>query len=91
MKSNLSLKRKTADIYELPKDVILGVPVLTVTGTDEIYIENYTSIIEYTNSLIRIRIKSGQIKVIGKNLHMDYYNNIDMKIKGRIDSIEFHY
>ena len=91
MKSNRSIKRKVADISALPKDVVFGIPVLTVTGMNEIYIENYTSIIEYTDSVIRIRIKSGQIKVKGKNLHVEYYNNNDMKMYGRIDSIEYHH
>lgn len=91
MRANYSLKRKAADISDLPKDVVFGVPVLTVTGMNELYIENYTNIIEYTDSIIRIRIKSGQIKVKGKNLYVEYYNNSDMKMIGRIDSIEYQH
>ena len=44
----------------------------------------------YTDLLIRIQTKIGQIKIIGKSLQIDYYTNDEMKITGRITSIEYH-
>ena len=89
MKTDHSIKQKIAAVSEIPKDVIFGIPVLTVLGEMEIDIENYSSIIEYTESLIRIRTKLGQIRVLGKKLHVEYYTNDEMKIRGEIETIEF--
>ena len=50
-----------ADAANLPKDVVLGVPILTLTGHYEVNIENYRGILEYTEQLIRINVRSGQI------------------------------
>ena len=91
MKTNISLKHKMANLSELPKDVIMGIPVLTLLGNKEINIENYGGIIEYTNHLIRIRTKAGQIIISGHNLYIDYYTNNDMKIIGNIISIEYNH
>ena len=91
MKTNLSLKHKVAKIAELPEDVIMGIPVLTLLGNKEINVENYGGIIEYTEQLIRIKTKAGQIIVSGNNLYIDYYTNVEMKIQGNIISIEFNY
>ena len=49
----------------MPKDVVLGVPVLSMLGREELYIENYRGILEYTEELIRVQTKKGQIKVTG--------------------------
>lgn len=84
-----SLRQRMANASELPKDVVLGMPVLTMMGQLEMSIENYRGIIEYTNSLVRIQTKIGQIRVVGKRLQVDYYTNDDMKITGRIESIEY--
>ena len=84
-----SLKNKVVNASELPKDVVLGMPVVTVTGQMEAVIENYRGIIEYTDSLIRIQTKTGQIRITGKGLQVDYYTNDDMKITGRISAIEY--
>ena len=42
-----SFRNKIAELSELPKDVALGMPVLTVTGQMELCLENYRGIIEY--------------------------------------------
>lgn len=79
----------TLDIENIPKDVVLGVPIVTLTGNSEIVIENYRGIIEYTEMLIRIKRKGGEIKIIGKRLQVSYYKNDDMKIVGEIKSLEY--
>ena len=66
---------RMADAANMPKDVVLGVPILTMTGQNEVSVENYRGIIEYTDLLIRIQTKIGQIKIIGKSLQIDYYTN----------------
>lgn len=91
MKSNLSIKQKFTKISEIPEDVVMGIPLLTALGNTEICIENYGGIIEYTDCLIRIRTKTGKIIISGKNLNVDYYTNDEMKIQGRISSIEYCY
>ena len=81
------MKKKTLNC--LPKDVLLGVPLVNIIGQTEACIENYRGILEYTNKLIRIQTKSGKIYVNGKGLQIEYYTNDDMKITGLIESIEF--
>ena len=85
-----NLKDRIADASGMPKDVVLGVPLVTVTGRQEACIENYRGILEYTDKLIRIQTKIGKIHVLGKGLQIEHYNNDEMKIVGRIAVIEFH-
>lgn len=84
-----SLKQKMAEATNLPKDVVLGIPILTLTGKMELCIENYRGITEYTDVLIRLQSRSGQIRVSGKRLQIEYYTNDEMKITGYIQSIEY--
>lgn len=73
----------------MPKDVVMGASVITILGTNEICIENYRGIIEYTECLVRIQTKNRQIRLTGKNLQIEYYTNDEMKITGSICSLEF--
>lgn len=86
-----SLKQKMAEVSELPKDVVMGMPVLTMTGQQELCIENYRGIIEYTDTIARIQTKVGQIKVTGEHLQVAYYTNDEMLINGRITGIEYQH
>lgn len=84
-----SLKSKMAAAANLPKDVVLGVPIVTLTGQIEVCIENYRGIIEYTDFLIRVQCKSCQIKITGKQMRIEYYTNDEMKITGHILTLEY--
>ena len=84
-----SLRDRAVNASELPKEVVMGMPVLTITGQTELMIENYRGIIEYTDQHLRIRTKAGQIRITGKRLQVEYYTNDDMKVSGRISAIEY--
>lgn len=73
----------------MPKDVILGAPILTVTGQMELLVENYRGILEYTERIIRIQTKIGQIRILGTKLQVEYYTNDEMKITGKITEIKY--
>ena len=64
-------------------------PTVTVLGMSEVCIENYSGITEYTDTLVRIRTKHGQIQLKGSCLEIEFYTNDEMKITGSINLIEF--
>lgn len=85
-----SIKNRVSDAVNIPKDVILGVPLVRVVGQEDFYIENYRGILEYTDTLIRVQTKIGQIHLLGKSLEIIYYTNDEMKVSGHIDKLEYH-
>lgn len=73
--------------FELPADLAYGSVLLSVTGQNELLIENYRGILEYKENHIRIQAKDCRILIIGKRLQVEYYTNEEMKIKGFIEQI----
>ena len=55
----------------------------------EVCIENYRGITEYTDSLVRVQTKGGQIRLTGRGLQIEYYTNDEMKVTGKIRMLEF--
>ena len=84
------IREKLASAASMPKDVVLGASVVTMLGRNEVSIENYRGIIEYTDTLIRVQTKSGQIRLTGKRLQVEYYTNDEMKITGAVHTLEFN-
>lgn len=83
------IKERIVSAANMPKDVVLGASVLTILGNYEVCIENYRGILEYTDTLIRVQTKGKQIRLTGKQLQIEYYTNDEMKITGKICSLEF--
>ena len=83
------LRDRLVEAAGLPRDVLQKAPVLTVTGDFEVFIGNYRGIAEYSDDLVRIRTRTGHIRVAGNRLQVDYYTNDEMKVTGKIEEIRF--
>ncbi|KAB1439577.1 YabP/YqfC family sporulation protein [Candidatus Galacturonibacter soehngenii] len=88
---NNRLMENVADTLKLPKDLLLGAAILTVTGQCEAYVENYSGIIEYTDKKIKLQTKTCRIEINGDRLMVVYYTNDEMKIIGQIDEIKYQH
>ena len=73
----------------LPRDVLQKAPVLTVTGDFEVFIGNYRGIAEIFRRPGQDPDRTGQIRVAGSRLQVDYYTNVEMKVTGKIEEIRF--
>ena len=74
---------------ELPKDIMLDFPRVTLIGNLQLYIENHKGIIEYSSQRIRINTKSGVMRIIGKNLTIKTIVTEEIIIAGPVSQIEF--
>jgi len=82
------IKRKFAEIGDLPKELVTSYSRMVLLGNNEFTIENYSGIIEYEVNKIRLRSASGIIIVTGSGLVINELGNEDLFIKGKIRSIE---
>lgn len=92
MKKNLNLtdtKEKISDKIGFTKDIMLGETIVTIEGNKQLFIENYKGIISYEDKAIIVQGKRNKVCIEGKNLQIEYYTNMDMKIKGNVCNIKY--
>ncbi len=83
------LKRNVTDALELPKEVMLNLPLISLTGREELTIENYKGIMEYGEETIRVNTAAGTLKIQGKGLLLKQLTVECIVITGRILRVEF--
>lgn len=76
-------------LLELPKEVYSNEPKIVITGFDELIIENFKGILEYEEFFVRLNTYIGIININGYNLNLENMTDDDLKVKGKIESIEF--
>lgn len=81
-------KRRLDKILEIPEEVYTNVPKITVTGFNEMILENYKGILEYEEFFASISTYIGIVNINGYNLNLEKMTNDDIKITGKIESIE---
>ena len=72
---------------EIPRDLSLGEPVLTLTGGRRAELENYRSILKYTREEILVSVRHGTLRITGKSLEIPWYMAEEMLIEGNIASV----
>ncbi len=90
MKKNKPRKYSKLDtLLEIPREVVSTDIKITINGFNEILIENYKNILEYQDILIKINTFDGAVTIYGFNLKLEQMTDEDIKVNGKIDSIEF--
>lgn len=76
-------------MLDIPREVSSKVPKITVTGFDEVLIENFKGILEYEDFFARISTHIGNININGFNLKLSQMTEDDILVSGKIENIDF--
>lgn len=82
-------KRAAVEALGLPRDVILGDVLLHFTGPYEVVVENFRSLLIYTDTYVKIKAAGCMVVFKGLHLEIETYTEDALKIKGQIRSVEF--
>ena len=83
------MKKKRLDkILEIQEEVYSNTPKITITGFNEIILENYKGILEYEEFFASISTYIGVVNINGYNINLEKMTNDDIKITGKIESVE---
>lgn len=89
MKKNIGkVKMNLTNALELPLDLALDLPKITMIGNLKVDITNHKGIIEYKEEIIRINTNIGVIKIIGDSLEIKNILIEEINIDGNIESVE---
>ena len=75
-------------LLEIPQEIYSNVPKITITGFNEMIIENFKGILEYEDYYIRINTNLGIINVNGYELRLENMTNDDIKVTGKIEKFD---
>ena len=78
-----------AQRLDIPQDIILDLPRLTMLGNKQLLVENHKGIIEYTASFVRIKLSQGVILVHGDNLLLGNLQAEQILVEGSIREIQY--
>ena len=83
-----NFKYNVSEALELPKDVVLDLPKIIVTGNIGLTISNHKGIIEYTQEVLRINSSIGIIKISGANMELKTILSEEIIVVGSIEKLE---
>lgn len=82
-------KESLAERLDMPRDVILNIPKITIVGNDEITIENHKGIIVFREDFIKIKSNIGNINIKGLNFEILFISGNTMVLSGNFKSMDY--
>ena len=64
-------KRRLDKILEIPEEIYTNTPKITITGFNEMILENYKGILEYEEFFASISTYIGIVNVNGYNINLE--------------------
>ncbi len=75
-------------LLEMPQEIYTDIPKITITGFNEMIIENFKGILEYEEYFVRVNTSLGIVNINGFELKLENMTNDDIKVNGKVESIE---
>lgn len=88
-KGNKKWRATMADFLDLPREIMLDLPKLTVIGNLQCTLENHRGVTEYSADRIKVAVNGGEMVIKGRDLTIVCLTDADLAIEGKIEAAEY--
>ena len=78
-----------AELFDLPADVVAGLPHLDMVGSRQLYLEHHAGILAYGEEQIDVNTHAGVLRVRGQRLTLVAMTGEELRIGGSISAVEW--
>ena len=83
------IQTSVGEVLDFPPDVVGEGPKITITGRRQIMVENYVSILNFSEEEIRLETAEGDVFFRGKGLMLKVILASELQIEGELSSFSF--
>ncbi|MBQ9647798.1 MAG: YabP/YqfC family sporulation protein [Oscillospiraceae bacterium] len=85
----LELRTRMAELFDLPADLVAGLAHMELLGDRQFFLEGHEGILAYSDTQIDISAGKGIVRVRGGSLELRRMTEHEVRIRGKIDAVEF--
>lgn len=78
-----------AELFDLPADVVAGLPRLELIGSRQLYLEHHSGILSYSGERIDANTPVGVLRIGGRNLTLLAMTGAELRVGGTILTLEW--
>ena len=84
-----SILSEAAELFDLPADVVAGLPHIEAVGAGHFYMEHHRGILSYSGEEIAINAEKMIVRVFGEGLELVSMTGDALRIQGTIRRVEW--
>jgi sporulation protein YqfC len=83
------MRKWMTQTMDLPEDVMMDLPRVTMIGQIHIYIENHRGLLTFTDREVRLLLKQGQLLIRGEQFVIKMILPEEILLQGRIVEVTY--
>ncbi|RUS48490.1 sporulation protein YqfC [Cohnella sp. AR92] len=84
------LRNWTARILDLPQDVVLDLPRITMIGGLQLTVENHRGVLHFSSESLLLAMEKGELEVTGNELVIRNIGAEEVFVEGRITGVKLN-
>lgn len=88
-KRDKTILSEAAELFDLPADVVAGLPHIEAVGDRHFYMEHHRGILSYSGEEIDINGETGIVRIFGRDLELTSMTGDQLRIQGSISRLEW--
>lgn len=82
-------KEVIAEKLDLPRDVVVDIPKITIVGNNELTIENHKGVAVFDEDKMKINSNVGLITIYGHSFEILFMGGSTLTVRGKFKSMEY--
>ena len=82
---------RMAEMFELPADLVAGLPHMEILGNREFFLDGHEGILSYGTEQIDVNTGGAVLRIRGSNLTLRSMTENELRINGKILGLEWLY
>jgi sporulation protein YqfC len=87
-RKRMPMMHKLANMLDIPLDMVIDWPRVTLSGNRNLTVLNHRGVIEYDQDLIRINTRFGELRISGTGLTLLSALKDEVIVEGKIQHVE---
>lgn len=88
-KRERSVLTDLAELFDLPGDVVAGLPHMEMVGGRQLFLERHTGILAYSDTVIDVNTTGGILRISGEHLTLQAMTGEELRVGGDIRTVEW--
>lgn len=88
-RKNEDVLSSVAELFDLPADVVAGLPHLEMAGDRQLFIEHHEGILSYSDTCVDVNTSRGVLRIRGTGLNLLAMTAEELRIGGLIAAAEW--
>ncbi|RYM05310.1 sporulation protein YqfC [Sporolactobacillus sp. THM7-7] len=83
------LKKWFADVSNIPEDMVMDLPRITLIGRSHLSIENHKGVLAFSSNELRLAMDRGELVITGQSFVLENILDKELFLTGQIETVRF--